>query len=30
MATPHDITRHHDADPHEDPWVRGLRPLPSW
>lgn len=30
MATAHDITRHHDADPDEDPWVRGLRPLPSW
>ncbi|CCJ48627.1 GrpB family protein [Bordetella parapertussis] len=28
MATPHDITRHHDADPHEDPWVRG-RPAPE-
>lgn len=26
MATPEEITRHHDPDPDEDPWVQGPPP----
>lgn len=28
MATPEEIMKHHEADPHEDPWVRG-KPAPE-
>ena len=39
MPTPEEITRHHDSDPDEDPWVQGppppehvviAEPDPSW